>query len=457
MNYHILAKTLFWRGVFFFTLLSLILAACGPSTTPSAEVEVSLVTPNPAQPVGTQVAAGTPEPAVTGIAEAPANTEAPVEASEPLEAGTAQAPGEAPMPTQEPEPQGQSPSISDPSLGTVIGRVTYRDNSGQDQPDVNAIVEMVSNVGNHYLSTVTDQDGKFTFANVPPDVQFWIVASSSIGSSNNQEVKVGAGQTATLDLVTRVGFPIIKIVPAGGHILVDGQRVAGATVWQLSRNESIITNENGYFGFYYVPGTPIIAVFGNRWEVTTLEPNAVKDIELTRSGPHPVPPDGPVLTSIQVGVGSVVTLAVTPPVFQAPTSLVGEIAPTAPALATRQLLPTRSVVEVVTAVPILPTLALIPTSPAPVAGDNSIPTECGQSDASANYGPIRVGSAVILGRHTPVDGVDNWSGVMEKYVNQKTTVIKLAGVDKVGCPGVRVDIDAGESFWRIRDLTLLEP
>src|SRR5690606_28682647 len=33
-------------------------------------------------------------------------------------------------------------------------------------------------------------------------------------------------------------------------------------------------------------------------------------------------------------------------------------------------------------------------------------------------------------------------------------VIEQSGVDGVGCPGVRVDVDGGQWFWRIRDARL---
>ncbi len=77
------------------------------------------------------------------------------------------------------------------------------------------------------------------------------------------------------------------------------------------------------------------------------------------------------------------------------------------------------------------------------------------SDAMADYGPIGPGSVVILGRHRPVDGDDNWAGGMDAYVGKTASITELAGVDPSGCPIVLVDIDDGEWYWRVRDLTLV--
>lgn len=87
---------------------------------------------------------------------------------------------------------------------------------------------------------------------------------------------------------------------------------------------------------------------------------------------------------------------------------------------------------------------------------DQIPEACGQSDGSARYGPVRAGSAVVLGRHRPVGGDDNWTPSMSAYVGRTARVTELAGVDERGCPGVHVDADQGEWFWRLRDLVPAE-
>ena len=84
---------------------------------------------------------------------------------------------------------------------------------------------------------------------------------------------------------------------------------------------------------------------------------------------------------------------------------------------------------------------------------SQIPQAC---NGSETYGPIQVGSAVILGRHRSVNGEDNWAIDMNAYVGSTTTVIGLIGVDGSGCPVVEVDIDGGQFAWRIRDLQLTE-
>jgi hypothetical protein len=83
---------------------------------------------------------------------------------------------------------------------------------------------------------------------------------------------------------------------------------------------------------------------------------------------------------------------------------------------------------------------------------SGFPQECHQQDGAENYGAATVGAQVILGRHRPVDGDTNWSEDMSQFVGRSARVVGPAGVDGQGCPGVRVDIDRGDWFWRIRDL-----
>lgn len=92
--------------------------------------------------------------------------------------------------------------------------------------------------------------------------------------------------------------------------------------------------------------------------------------------------------------------------------------------------------------------------PPPIGGGSvaGIPQECGQPFGGETYGSVREGSRIILGRHRPVEGDDNWAEEMGAYVGREATVTRLSGSDGAGCPGVRVDIDGGEWFWRIRDV-----
>jgi hypothetical protein len=83
-----------------------------------------------------------------------------------------------------------------------------------------------------------------------------------------------------------------------------------------------------------------------------------------------------------------------------------------------------------------------------------IPQQCGRSDAGADYGPLRVGATVVLGRHRPVGDDDNWTPQMSAYVGRTARIVELVGTDDEGCPGVHVDADGRQWFWRIRDLTL---
>jgi hypothetical protein len=86
------------------------------------------------------------------------------------------------------------------------------------------------------------------------------------------------------------------------------------------------------------------------------------------------------------------------------------------------------------------------------ADGDDIPQACGQSEAHARYGSIRVGSIVLLGRHRPVGGDDNWSPPMAGYVGRTARVTELAGTDERGCLGVHIDADDGHWFWRVRDM-----
>lgn len=91
-------------------------------------------------------------------------------------------------------------------------------------------------------------------------------------------------------------------------------------------------------------------------------------------------------------------------------------------------------------------------STAAAAGGSRFPQQCHMAEGSESYGAATPGSQVVLGRHRAVDGDDNWSDEMQAYVGRVARVIGPAGLDGNGCPGVRVDIDQGSWFWRVRDL-----
>jgi hypothetical protein len=96
-------------------------------------------------------------------------------------------------------------------------------------------------------------------------------------------------------------------------------------------------------------------------------------------------------------------------------------------------------------------------SPAPTAAPPlppAIPQGCGMSKETATYGPVSVGVVVILGRHRPVNGDEGWDAQMDAYVGKQATVTELVGVDPAGCPVVKVDVDGGAWYWRVRDLSL---
>lgn len=77
---------------------------------------------------------------------------------------------------------------------------------------------------------------------------------------------------------------------------------------------------------------------------------------------------------------------------------------------------------------------------------------CGQNDANAQFGDVQRGGLVRLHKQVEDDVPANWNPDMSFYVDQVTQVTDLLGVDANGCPGVRVEADAGVFFWRVRDL-----
>lgn len=69
----------------------------------------------------------------------------------------------------------------------------------------------------------------------------------------------------------------------------------------------------------------------------------------------------------------------------------------------------------------------------------------------AEYGGVRVGSRIRLGRHTMAGGSTNWTSDMARYVGREARVTRLGGTDAQGCTVVYVDADDGAYMWRLRD------
>ena len=76
------------------------------------------------------------------------------------------------------------------------------------------------------------------------------------------------------------------------------------------------------------------------------------------------------------------------------------------------------------------------------------PQEC----SGPNFGDLKVGAAVTLGEHRPVNGEANWADDMKAYVGRRALITSLGRTDGQNCPVVRVDVDDGRFMWRIRDL-----
>jgi hypothetical protein len=106
-------------------------------------------------------------------------------------------------------------------------------------------------------------------------------------------------------------------------------------------------------------------------------------------------------------------------------------------------------------------MAAIPDSPLTL-GPTGIPTSCGMTRPF--YGPISVGSSVVLGGHNPYSGPNgqggfaqadaNWAPEMGQFVGQRTIVTELDRLDNAGCPVVHVAIDSGAYYWRIANMSL---
>lgn len=101
-----------------------------------------------------------------------------------------------------------------------------------------------------------------------------------------------------------------------------------------------------------------------------------------------------------------------------------------------------------------------PTPPFTGVGIAGVPSQCGMT--IPDYGPLRVGMPIVLGAHTAWSGPDGrgewvaadtwWNEDMWAHVGSPAIITELGGLDPVGCPYVRVDIDGGTWGWRIRDL-----
>ncbi len=72
-----------------------------------------------------------------------------------------------------------------------------------------------------------------------------------------------------------------------------------------------------------------------------------------------------------------------------------------------------------------------------------------KGEAVRKHGALHVGSRVSLG---PIDR-DNWNPDQNRFVGATTKVTELVSdTDVRGCYGVRVEIDGGIYFWRVRNL-----
>jgi|GEM_PF-4756165 len=77
---------------------------------------------------------------------------------------------------------------------------------------------------------------------------------------------------------------------------------------------------------------------------------------------------------------------------------------------------------------------------------------CGQNELTADYAGLQKGDRVVIQEHRPWYGQENWVDAMDAWVGENATIQQLEGLDESGCPGVTLDVDEGQYFWRVRDL-----
>lgn len=78
---------------------------------------------------------------------------------------------------------------------------------------------------------------------------------------------------------------------------------------------------------------------------------------------------------------------------------------------------------------------------------------CGQYALAPDFGGLNVGVHVEIAEGTAWFGAANWVTDMDVYVGKSARVVELSGVDEAGCAGATLDLDKGQFFWRVRDLT----
>jgi len=88
----------------------------------------------------------------------------------------------------------------------------------------------------------------------------------------------------------------------------------------------------------------------------------------------------------------------------------------------------------------------------------NLPQEIGRSGNASDFGPLRVGSRVIIHKHRSIGGKDNWLSEMDLFVGREGVVCQLSGVDACGCPCAKCTFNGTQArfSFRIRDMTLID-
>lgn len=199
-----------------------------------------------------------------------------------------------PVPTLAPAITAALQPTVTPGVGLINGKVT-QDNGSSNQGIGGAQVQ-VFDIPN--ISTKTENDGRYTLANVPVG-QHFVVATTQLGTSDLQRVNVSSNPL-TLD----IRLPLGGGGPGGdfhGRVLAaDGGPARGAIVWVLGDVPRTMSDANGNFQLT-IPvldrqirnrKATFIALKDDRWGFTEIgDENMPVNIRLDHNAPAPQPPE----------------------------------------------------------------------------------------------------------------------------------------------------------------------
>ncbi len=177
-----------------------------------------------------------------------------------------------------------------PAFGSIGGQVVRTDPMGSDKPIPNAEINLLNLPT---VNTTTDQNGRYTLANVP-NGEYFVFARNQTATSDVIPVVVQSNaQTVNI----KFGLVYIDLCNgAGGRVLgADGRPVGGAVVWILGSVIRVTTDANGNFDIPWSVDTDrdvLVAIAGERWNYARIpSPCGAKvTINLTRRPTLPIAP-----------------------------------------------------------------------------------------------------------------------------------------------------------------------